>query len=1061
MSEVTQYNAVLKEYFDGENSIADKMLNIGYLNKPAKSAGFEGKHSKDYHIDQSLYTHLVNGIFAITRLLGYITHTSPFQLTEEDFRTVLAIFTMHDIHKIPTASRGSEKEFDVNLEAFQEEGEALGLFDFARVTVEQMRPGMMHLNKKMVGDLSKAPPGTARLISIVRLADTLASIHEPSEYRGLATDLAELSPHLIGRYKFYHHELHEYRGLSTQLLHQCLSEYLRVHFQCYPLLYFANGVMYIGPSSGTSSVPTLTGDIIANISRGFFAKIQQSMQKVGRTVAESALNPQQTVKFQQYVYLFSDVPDLLDTLASYAPKKAQKLIISDLIEKRSEKRPSFAKKYPSPDAFCERYNIDPEAERDADYAAKWGAVSQYIRGVESIARDMLGEGQALPWIFDNLQTPIDVQTTITADINELKSGGVTDYNLIIAYHYLRSQSYRKGFSARAVEIQDILEQLQEQITPALQQIVTVDSRQNVVDQELALTSDLHAYLTENLECSHPAFEKFIPQPGAVFTEYQKRRTAGHQHLCVLCSRVIPTEMHDATIKTGILEDQALVFSNKLVPRSTVGSQMVWCPMCYLEFTLRQLNGLGYTSGADSTLSDRLYLYLFPDLFFTPEHVAHMKRVFDMFEQQTGIKLRQYGKDDQPSLPTLWMRSKQFNAKMRNAALNSLKHEAERLDEEVLDDKKRPTGRKRKDRPGDRIRSSHIEALNYRLIVYEKSTSQSAPELAATRSELWGKGIYTALVAYLLLGVRVYVTDKPYLTISDVSELTHIITLDAPHTLLRELLAQSGKEAFIRLSPLKGGRTEVTVQDAMDAFSALWIVNECLTSGNTGGKRRNLDKQVASLLSEMNSNPLAGAAFYKERQRDELPATPEFTMACTYLLRKIGGWKLDLAERLAHQSLAIFLPSIKDTKGKANQYERLYRLALESLKKMSTIEDASEMKFRIAGALEKAVMRQEEMNKGGRFVGKMNCDYEELKQRASDFAETIVQELFIKRCGRNISKLITEENSLADGIFFVTDCELANYWHARRQRINDRKSAAGQNDHDQEEETIEEMDTLLS
>jgi CRISPR type I-D-associated protein Csc3/Cas10d len=351
VSENNIYSSVLRDYFDHEDSIADRMLNRGYLTKPAKSAGFVGKHDKDYHIDQSLYIHIVNGVFAITRLLEYIARTSPFQLGEEDFRTVLSIFTLHDIHKDPEASRGSKKEFDVNLDAFRTEGEALGLFDFANVSVEQMRLGMMHLNKRMVGDLSTAPPRTARLISIVRLADTFASLHEASEYEGLARNLGELSPHLVGRYRFYHHELHEYRGLSTQLLHSCLTEFLKQRYQCYPLLFFANGVMYIGPSNETPS--TFSEDIIADISKDFFVRIQREMRAFGRTVAGNALNPQQTVKFQQYVYMFSDVPDLLSTLESYAAKKAPKQFISDLVMRRSDKRPSFAAKYPSRDRSIE------------------------------------------------------------------------------------------------------------------------------------------------------------------------------------------------------------------------------------------------------------------------------------------------------------------------------------------------------------------------------------------------------------------------------------------------------------------------------------------------------------------------------------------------------------------------------------------------------------------------------------------------------------------------------------------------------------------------------------
>jgi hypothetical protein len=1053
MKDTNSYSAVLQTYFDGKDSVAAKMLNQGYLTKPAKTAGFGGK---EYLTDQSLYVHIVNGVFAVTRLLDYLAREGLYQLTEEEYRAVIAIYSIHDLHKDPSAERGGRREFDITLNAVFKEAEALGLLHFAEVSVVQMRIGMMHLNKKMVGDYSDAPPQTSKLINIVRLADTLASMQEPAQenYRGLIHHLNSLSPQLVGRYQFYYHELNEYRGISTQMLHLIVSEILEKHYRCYPLLFFANGVLYLGPADAANIAPL--DDVVTIISTAFFAKIQQTMQNVGLTVAREALNPQQTVKFEQYVYLFANASDLLNSLASYATRKAPKRFITDLVEKRSQKRPLFADLYPSPAHYCRHYGIEPEDENDGAFAEKWWAVSQLIKGVESVARDLLGDEKAFSWIFETLQTPEAVRSMVLADEAELRRGGVADHCLVLAYHYLRDRTYRKqnqtngnAYSVRAVELGDVLDQLQEQVIPGLQRIADLNARQKVVDRELALTQDLSAYLLESLHCSHPAFAKLVPKASDVFSEYQKRKTGGsHQRLCVLCGRVIPAEMRTPTIKTGILEDQALVFSNKLVPRETVAGQMVWCPMCYLEFTLRQLNGLGYPQGADSGLSDRLYLYLFPDYFFTPEQAAQMSNVLNKFRDHTKLKLRRYGKDDDPSFPTLWMSEGRFSAKMQREALETLRREAERLAEDELDVKKRPTGRKNRDRTGDRVRSSRQSALNYYLIVCEKSTSKSQPELAPTRSELWCKALYTGLITYLLLGVRVYITDKPYLTVSSPTELKHLVTLDAPHSLLRGLLSQSATSAVIRLAPVKGDQTAVTVQNAMDAFSALWVVNENLTGQSASDRGRNLDKQVGTRLGQINSNPLAGAAFYKERQRDDLPASPEFTKACAYLLDQIGGWKLDLVKTLAHQSLAIFLPSVKDGKGKANQYERLFRLALETLKRMPQVEEASEMKSRIAGALVKSVMRQDDLSKGVRFAGKLNCYGDELKQRAAEFAGTIVDEFFIKRCGRNISKLLVEENSLADGIFFVTDCDLGKYWVDYRQRRDSRKAAlkqAGQED----------------
>jgi CRISPR-associated protein Csc3 len=1045
------YNKVLEEYFSGDQSIAAKMLNNGYLTKPAKTAGFAGK---EYLKDQSLYVHIVNGVFAITRLLSYLASMGLYQLTEEEFRTALAMYTNHDLHKVPEVERGKRGEFDVSLDAFRKEGEVLGLFDFANVSPEQMRLGMMHLNKNMVGDLSAVPSNTTKLISIVRLADSLASMQEPSAYRGLTAHLNELSPRLIGRFKFYHHELSEYRGLTTQLLHLCISEILEKHYQCYPLFYFANGVMYIGPTEVRHD--SLSEDIVTVVSKNFFATVQQKMQRIGGKVAQDALNPQQTVKFEQYAYLFSDVSQLLDSLTSYASKKAPRRFISDLVAKRAEKRPSFVSRYPTPAIFCQHYQIDVGAEDDNDFSAKWWAVSQCVKGVESIARDMMGDKEALIWTLKTMQTPEAIQESIISDIANLRSGGVADHCLIIAYHYLVHQIYGADKrSAHAVELGDILNQLIEYLSPRVEEIANLDSRQRIIDHELAMKQDLNTYLLESLQCSHPSFAHVISAPADVFTEYQQRRKgSSHQRLCVLCSRVIPAGMKNPIIKTGIIEDQALVFSNKLVPRETVTAQMVWCPMCYLEFMLRQLNGLGYPGSADPALSDRLYIYLFPDYFFTPEQVKLTSDVLRPFREETALKLRQYGKDDASSLPVLWMRERRFSRRIQRDALETLRREAAHLGEELLDNKKRPTGRRRKELPGDRQKASQLEALNYFLIPCEKSAAKASSELAPTRSELWCKAVYTSLIAYLLLGVRVYITDKPYPAIST-KELKHIITLDAPHTLLRGLLNQSSINAVIRLAKGKGEQETITVQEAMDAISALWIINEYL-SRNIAGSRRNLDKDVASLLSQINSNPLAGAAFYKERQRDDLPVTSEFTQACTYLLELMGGWKLDLAKKLAHQSLAIFLPArSRDNKGKANQYEKLFRLALEQLKRMPGEIEADEMIARIAGTLEKAVSRQEDLNKGGHFTGKINCSDDELKKRAEVFAHTIVVELFIKRCGRNISKLLTEENSLADGIFHVTDCELGTHWEDYQRRRNGRKVAVTSNgqEHTPENEGI--------
>ncbi len=62
--------------------------------------------------------------------------------------------------------------------------------------------------------------------------------------------------------KFYYHELDEYRGLSTLLIHQATGEVLE-GLGLYPLLYYANGILYVGPEG----IEANTDDLRARLRR--------------------------------------------------------------------------------------------------------------------------------------------------------------------------------------------------------------------------------------------------------------------------------------------------------------------------------------------------------------------------------------------------------------------------------------------------------------------------------------------------------------------------------------------------------------------------------------------------------------------------------------------------------------------------------------------------------------------------------------------------------------------------------------------------------------------------
>src|SRR5712691_1542478 len=89
--------------------------------------------------------------------------------------------------------------------------------------------------------------------------------------------------------------------------------------------------------------------------------------------------------------------------------------------------------------------------------------------------------------------------------------------------------------------------------------------------------------------------------------------------------------------------------------------------------------------------------------------------------------------------------------------------------------------------GDRITFS-FNSPNYLLITYDNVVSRSAEKiLAPTHIEVWAKALYAATLIHLLMGARVYITDKPYLTITRPEEMKTIIEMEGLHPFLYGLL----------------------------------------------------------------------------------------------------------------------------------------------------------------------------------------------------------------------------------------------------------------------------------
>ncbi len=1041
---MTDYHRILKEYVDTHAMRA--MLQEGWAFKPAKSYGWQGAaRGADFHVDQPLRTHILNGLFVLTRVLEFLQKQRYYTLSEVHFRQTLVLHTLHDAYKDKAlaCTRVGKSDFDISLVELDALYTRMGLKDFIDLTPADLRAASVALLSPKVGDISAGTPGITRLFPLVHLADALASQQTARDYRTAENRLREISKgnaalkrnnarilqrleveaapeNTLPELALYYHELDDYRGLSTLLIHQATEEAL-APFGLYPLLYFANGVLYVG-MKGVEADPD---DLRKAISECLFVKIRDQGGEKKLTVAQEACDPRKGMRIEKYAYLFCSLENVLDAVMAQTHLGKAKTEINRAI----------------PDGAL--YHVAPESAQNAQQCQNWLAATKLIMVTENIAQALVAEN--IPaWLFRVFHTPEQVAATIQQHFNKLNSGGVPNYCYLVAYHWMMQERFladkRSWLEVDTVTIQHALK------NAILQALASKDQEKKLlafVEKELGIQEDLKKYLQANLIFSFAPERQAGDDPLA---EYEKARRKSHKRLCTICNRLIPPSVKNMSIKTAIAEQSALVFSNRRLPdEKNHNDMMVWCPMCYLECMLRKLSGQSYPEGGDYKASYRLHLYILPDYAFTPELWKESgEELLGVFHPNstTVTKLALRGSKEEPALPRRWLEQGTVDETLLKLVSSLFAEQAERM--------------KTRGKQGDRLIFS-FQHPNYMLFTYDnvvfKGTDSS---LRPTRTEIWAKALYAATLIQLLIGARVYITDKPYLTFTRPEEMKTIIEMEGLPPLFSGLFPTSldteRAEGSIQRASESSARLPLAVLSTMlDLFSAVWETNAALFPHKPGKMRRNLDKQIASILQEVNTNHLAGATLYKMRARDGQPSYSAFTRACHLLLPQTdkndlrrdlheGGYTLmldqegeawmNLAKEITDVSLQLYKPNKgKDGRGRAHRFETLFRTGVEALKGNSTtVLDDDERIARVAGTLLKRLERLQENRQQG-YVPLYGTPR---IAAARQLAELLVYELFHNRCGQSIAKLTHEENNLADAIYFLTFEGIQRYWEEKKK-----------------------------
>jgi CRISPR-associated protein Csc3 len=307
----------------------------------------EGKDKvrRDNAADQSLNTHLLNGLFPanlIERRLSSLDTTVKRVVRQRERRLVIAGFILHDFEKFPDVPENcrklplqehrkiiDEKVRQLGLDRFinplEPEAYLEYLDDLLCMAYNAQRRWDTNWNFSEFGLNPTLKDRTLRSLSdLTCLADSLASIvkhPQDAEHSRLKEIIHSLSD---GQLKFSYHHIAENRGVLTNVVnnaliqaHTSLSTDDKIYYE--PLLYLPTGVIYLAARDAASvsleDVPDRVIDNIKSLCQGQLRLRQTGFGRDGKGM-----------KYAEYYNLFFDEIGLMQvaldaTLRILTPNK--------------------------------------------------------------------------------------------------------------------------------------------------------------------------------------------------------------------------------------------------------------------------------------------------------------------------------------------------------------------------------------------------------------------------------------------------------------------------------------------------------------------------------------------------------------------------------------------------------------------------------------------------------------------------------------------------------------------------------------------------------------------
>lgn len=766
------------------------------------------KVRRDNAADQSLNTHLLNGIFPanlIEQRLEKFETTVKRVVREQERRLLIAGFILHDFEKFnydlfPEISEefrkvSKDRNQDIRKLSLDKHREIINIFvpvlgldkfinpdnpeawkeyldDLLFIAYNAQRRNDTNLNLSEHGLNPVLRDRTLRcLADLTCLADSLASIikhPQDAEHPRLNELIHSLSD---GQLKFTYHSIAENRGVLTNVVNNALVEAhinLNTENCTYyePLLYLPTGVIYLAQRDA----PTVTHEdlperVVSNIKQLCKVQLQRRQTGFGRDG--------KGMKYADYYKLFFDIPDLMQ-VALDATLRILNSGKSSVARSRSANLIKFQQQQVLSANYSFEFNDDIRIDQIAEFGDLisrkiWEEQVSQIEAerkkdkniLELLHFDIVAE-IAKFWNLSEYLPAIREIQRINESLKEHKLKGNTG-GVPYEWYYLAAK-YLENYPG----IDDIREICQQAIAHISQLIQPITEKYKFPDG----WDDLRLWVTRVVMLpgkvpSKASADVFLDE----LKGYQlaKKLGRGRQLICSIS--------HSAYTVTEQMESAVLFTPQVYTNKQTLGGSNAKrniSSIAGIEMMLRQIL-MNQTQAVGKRFEDGKYryLYFYPTYYFTPETNKFLQKAYSAIAQarfSTSIRNHFVSKD--------------FQADFGRDRYQSV--DAFIIDEDIKPEKDRTF---KLSYPEDQLLTFYFMAL--------------PPGRDGTDTESWVMPTWLAFSFPMILDVKTVVSESPIPPFNDGAEFEESVFLDSAPQAFRLLT----KRDRFRLDYILEGWTE--------------------------------------------------------------------------------------------------------------------------------------------------------------------------------------------------------------------------------------------------------------